>query len=367
MKKSEVFYTNFRTSVTENQLQKLRRLILKAGIEKIDFKNKFVAIKMHFGEMGNMAYLRPQYVKVLSKIIKENGGKPFLVDCNTLYVGMRSNAVDHLKCAMENGFNYNTTGCNVVIADGIKGLDETIVHIDCEYVKDAKIGAAIMEADIIISLTHFKGHESTGFGGAIKNLGMGCGSRAGKMEQHSAGKPVVMADNCVVCTLCSRACAHDAISYTSSTAVIDHGKCVGCGRCIAMCPTHTIVAAGDESNDILNRKMAEYTLAVIKDRPHFHISLAKDISPYCDCHSENDVPIIPDVGMFASFDPVAIDMACADACNKMPVNKGSRLDDMPHHTDDHFINSHPDTNWKICLEHCEKIGVGTRNYELKVI
>lgn len=365
MKKSDVYFTDFSTTFSENQLQKLKRLIIKAGIEKIDFKNKFVAIKMHFGEMGNLAYLRPQYVKVLANLIKEKGGRPFIVDCNTLYVGMRANAIDHMQCAMENGFNFDTTGCHTFIGDGLKGLNEHIVPIDGDYVKEAKIGALIMEADIIISLTHFKGHEQAGFGGTIKNIGMGSGSRGGKMEQHAAGKPNVNQDMCVACRLCSKACAHSAITYENEgIAYIDHDKCVGCGRCLAMCSTHAIEAGSDESNDILNCKMAEYTLAVLKGRPHFHVSLIRDVSPYCDCHSENDIPIIPDVGMLASFDPVAIDKACADLANKMPIIEKSRLSKMKHETHDHFINSHPDTDWRECLKHGEKIGLGTQNYNL---
>ena len=159
-------------------------------------------------------------------------------------------------------------------------------------------------------------------------------------------------------------CAHDAPVITSGKASIDHDKCVGCGRCIGVCPKDAVCAASDESNDILNKKIAEYSLAVVKDRPHFHISLVIDVSPNCDCHAENDIPIVPDVGMFASFDPVALDRACADAVNRQPIIAGSQLDQMPHVHHDHFIDSAPTTDWKVCLEHAEKIGLGTQEYEL---
>lgn len=368
MERSKVYYTNFRTTTNENQLQKLDRLIRKAGMaEGIDFQNKYAAIKIHFGEPGNLAFLRPNYAKVVADLVKSQGGKPFLTDCNTLYVGRRKNALDHLDAAYENGFSPFSTGCHVLIADGLKGTDETLVPIDGEYIKEAKIGRAVMDADIFISLTHFKGHESTGFGGTLKNIGMGCGSRAGKMEMHNAGKPHVITEMCVGCHACERICAHSAISFTDRKASIDHSRCVGCGRCIGVCPVDAVASACDESNDILNKKIAEYTYAVLKDRPSFHISLVVDVSPNCDCHAENDVPIVPDVGMFASFDPVALDMACADAVNRQPIIAGSQLSEADHCHHDHFTDVHPETNWKVAIDHAVKLGIGKKEYELITI
>lgn len=365
MDKAKVYYTDLSTTFEENLPQKLERLIKTAGIGSIDFKNKFVAIKIHFGEPGNLAYLRPNYAAVVVKVIKELGGKPFLTDCNTLYVGGRKNALDHLEAAYQNGFSPFSTGCHVIIADGLKGTDEELVPVEGgEYVKEAKIGRAVMDADIVITLNHFKGHEAAGFGGALKNLGMGCGSRAGKMEMHSAGKPYVAAEKCIGCGRCIKICAHDAPSVTDHKASINHDKCVGCGRCIGICPADAVRAAEDESNDILNCKIAEYSKAVLQGRPNFHINLVIDVSPNCDCHSENDIPIVPDVGMFASFDPVALDMACVDAVNKQPVIPGSQLDRMPHTHGDHFCDSAPTTNWRTGIEHAQKIGIGTSEYEL---
>lgn len=365
MEKSKVYYTDLRASFTENLPQKLERLIKTAGMGNIDFKNKYTAVKIHFGEPGNLAYLRPNYAAVVVKVVQELGGKVFLTDCNTLYVGGRKNALDHLDAAYTNGFSPFSTGCHVIIADGLKGTDEELVPVEGgEYVKEAKIGRAVMDADIVISLNHFKGHEATGFGGALKNIGMGCGSRAGKMEMHSAGKPYINEDACVGCGRCIKICAHDAPAISEGKASIDHDKCVGCGRCIGVCPMDAVCPATDESNDILNCKIAEYSKAVLQGRPHFHISLVIDVSPNCDCHAENDIPIVPDVGMFASFDPVALDMACADAVNRQPVIAGSQLDRMPHVHHDHFTDSAPSTNWKSSLEHAEKIGIGSREYEL---
>lgn len=365
MEKSKVYFTNLHTTYDENLTQKLARLIVTAGIGNINFENKYVAVKMHFGEPGNLAFLRPNYAATVVKVIKDLGGKPFLTDANTLYVGGRKNALDHLDVAYCNGFSPFSTNCHVIIADGLKGTDEVLVPVENgEYVKEAKIGRAVMDADVFISLTHFKGHEATGFGGALKNIGMGCGSRAGKMEMHSAGKPYIVKKYCVGCGRCVSVCAHDAPEITDRKAYIHEEKCVGCGRCIGVCPTDAVTAASDESNDILNCKIAEYTKAVIEGRPHFHISIVVDVSPNCDCHSENDIPIVPNVGMFASFDPVALDVACADAVNRQPVMAGSQLDKMPKEHGDHFTDSAPSTNWKSAIEHGVKIGIGTDQYEL---
>ncbi len=364
MEPSKVYYTNLHTTLEENLLQKLRRLVKAAGIDSIDFKNKYAAIKIHFGEPGNLAFLRPNFSKVIADIVKENGGKPFLTDCNTLYVGRRKNALDHIEAAYENGYTPFSTGCQILIGDGLKGTDEQIVPIDGEYVKEAKIGRAVMDADIVISLTHFKAHECTGIGGAIKNLGMGCGSRAGKMEMHSAGKPFVDRSLCVSCGMCFKNCAHGAISFPEKKAQIDHDKCVGCGRCIGVCPADAVQAAQDEAFDILNRKMSEYAWAVVKGRPGFHVSLVLDVSPFCDCHPENDLPIVPDVGIFASFDPVALDTACADAVNGQPVLPDSLLAKRGAAEKDHFHALHPDTNWRIGIDQAGKMGMGSAEYEL---
>jgi len=365
MEKAKVYFTDLHTTFQENLPQKLERLIKTAGIGNIDFDRKYAAIKIHFGEPGNLAFLRPNYAAVVVKVVKELGGKAFLTDCNTLYVGGRKNALDHMDAAYTNGFNPFATDCHVIIADGLKGTDDILVPVkNGELVKEAKIGRAVMDADVIISLNHFKGHEATGFGGALKNLGMGCGSRAGKMEMHSAGKPVVMEKKCIGCGKCVNACAHDAPVLKDRKMTIDLDKCVGCGRCIGICPMDAIVAIEDETKDNLNRKIAEYSQAVCQDRPNFHINIVVDVSPNCDCHSSNDIPIVPNVGMFASFDPVALDQACADAVNKMPIVPGSQLDKMPKISRDHFKNSAPVTNWHSAIEHAVKIGLGTDQYEL---
>lgn len=373
MDKSKVYFTDFRTSNGIGLPTKLQKLCRRAGILDLDMDSKFVAIKMHFGELGNVAYLRPNYAKAVADLVKESGGMPFLTDCNTLYPGSRKNALEHLSCAQENGFNELTTGCHIIIADGLRGTDDVIVPIEGgEYCQEAYIGRAVMDADVFISLSHFKGHECAGFGGALKNIGMGCGSRAGKMHQHNSGKPVVNPTLCRNCKRCIKECGSGAIHYDSGKAVINHDECKGCGRCIGACAFDAIYNPNGNANEILGCKIAEYSKAVIGDRPNFHICLVMDISPNCDCHSENDAPILPDIGMFASFDPVALDQACVDACQKAEPIRNSQLGDNLaqtdwHHYHDHFKDSNPNIEWRQTLEHAEKLGLGTREYELITI
>ena len=363
---SKVYFADLRADVHENLQQKLTRLMKTAGMGDIDFQDKFVAIKLHFGEPGNLAFLRPNWARTVADFVKERGGKPFLTDCNTLYVGGRKNALDHMDSAMLNGFNPMTTGCQIIIGDGLKGSDEVEVPVvGGEYVKNAKIGRAVMDADVFISLTHFKGHEEAGFGGCLKNIGMGCGSRAGKMEQHNAGKPHVAQKHCIGCGQCRKICAHGAPMIENGKAHIDHDRCVGCGRCIAVCPKDAVRIDWDETTTNLNCKIAEYTKAVVDGRPCFHISLVIDVSPNCDCRSENDMAIVPNVGMFASFDPVALDQACIDAVLAQPKMPNSAIGSGEAcQCEDHFKAAHPDTDWEAALIHSEKIGLGSRKYEL---
>lgn len=368
MEPSKVYFTNLRTTPSTNLLDKMERLVKKAGITSIDFKQQFVAIKIHFGEPGNLAYIRPNYAARMSNFLRSLGAKPFLTDSNTLYSGGRSNAVDHLQSAMENGFNPISAQCNVIIADGLKGTDYREIAIDGEYCKAPKIGTAIADADIIVSMNHFKGHEQTGFGGALKNLGMGCASVGGKLELHSGAQPIVMDKNCKACNICVKHCAHDAIHVENKIAVIDYARCVGCGQCVALCQYSAAVMGSEETSDRLNYKIAEYTKAVLLDKPHFHISFIMNVSPECDCWNHNDAAIVPDLGIAASFDPVALDQACVDLVIQAPLLGGNKLAELhPHeHLEgkDKFHYIHPDTNWRAGLEHAEKIGIGTMKYEL---
>ena len=377
MEQSKVFFTDLRTTPGNDLMKKLERLVRRAGMADIDFKDKFTAIKIHFGEPGNLAYIRPNYAARIVDVIRSLGGKPFLTDANTLYSGGRSNAVGHLDAAMENGFNRISAHADVIIADGLKGTDYKEVPCGGQYCPSPKIGAAIADADIVISMSHFKGHEQSGFGGALKNLGMGSASVGGKLELHSSSQPQINEDNCIGCRICEKYCRHDAVKVVDRLAVIDYDKCVGCGQCVAVCQKSAAVVKDYDTSEVLNRKIAEYALAVVKDKPSFHISFIMNVSPNCDCWNHNDAAIVPDLGIAASFDPVALDCACADLVIAAPSLRGNAISDKDeahehectcghhhHKGDDKFRIVHPDTNWKAGVEYGEQIGLGSRSYEL---
>ena len=375
MEKPTVYFTDLRTSPGNSLPKKLLKLVRRAGIEKIDFKDKFTAVKIHFGEPGNVAYIRHNYAAAIVDLLKELGAKVFLTDSNTLYSGGRSNAVDHLRAAMDNGFNPISAHADVIIADGLKGTDYKEIELNGEYCKAPKIGAAIADADIIISMNHFKGHEQTGFGGALKNLGMGSASVGGKLELHSSSQPVINLENCIGCRICEKYCRHDAVKVTDRKAHIDYSKCVGCGQCVAVCQHDGAVVKDWDSSEMLNCKIAEYALAVVKGKPSFHISFIMNVSPNCDCWNHNDAAIIPDLGIAASFDPVALDCACADLVKAAPVLQNNVITDIDsrlghdhshghHEGEDKFHIVHPDTKWEAGVEHGERRGLGKREYTL---
>lgn len=363
--KSKVYFTDFRTNSSNNIQKKLIKMVKEAGFNKLNLEKKFVAIKMHFGELGNLAFLRHNYAKTVVDLVKEKGGYPFLTDANTLYYGTRSNALDHLNTAYLNGFSPMSVGCNVLIADGLRGNEYMDIPVkNGVHLKTAKIGNAIANADAIISLTHFKGHEQSGFGGSIKNLGMGGAARAGKMEMHASSKPVINTETCVGCNMCVKNCASQAITLVNKKAVIDYAKCVGCGQCLVMCRYSSVVSGAQGDLVLMCEKMAEYTQAMIEEKENFHISIINNVSPNCDCWYTNDVPLVPDIGMLAGFDTVALDKACVDLVNKTPHLHNTVLTDKHYHGEnDKFTYAHPDTHWQATLDHGEKIGLGTQSYE----
>lgn len=366
MSKSKVFFTDLNTKPGNNLTDKLKHLIVSAGAGDLEYKDKFTAVKIHFGEWGNLAYIRPNYARVVIDFIAEKGGRPFLTDANTLYVGKRANAVDHLWTAHANGFNYLATNCNVIIADGLKGTEYREIEINQKHCKTAKIASAIADSDIIISLNHFKGHEMTGFGGALKNLGMGSGSRGGKLEMHSASKPKIEKEKCVSCGVCVKNCSQKAISFDSAKkASIDYDLCIGCGQCVAVCMFDSAQVVWNEGAETCTEKISEYTLAVLKDKQHFHINFVMNVSPNCDCWGHNDVAIVRDIGIAASKDPVALDAACADMVNSSTMATGSVLEKTGYSEGkDKFNHIYPNTNWKSGINHAVEIGIGNKEYEL---
>ncbi|MHB8895576.1 MAG: DUF362 domain-containing protein [Candidatus Geothermincolia bacterium] len=369
MAESEVFLSDTRAKPRRNLPAKVRGLLDRAGFGELNLDKKFVAIKIHFGEPGNLAFIRPNYAALVASMVKDAGSKPFLTDTNSLYTGRRSNAVDHLAAAAGNGFTSLTTGCEVIIADGLKGTEFQEVEVGLKHTRAAKIGSAIAAADTLISLNHFKGHELTGIGGAIKNLGMGCGSRGGKLFMHSASKPRINVDKCVACGACVESCSQAAIFFNpAKRAQIDYDKCIGCGQCIAMCQYGATTAVFDESASNAAEKIAEYAFAVVKGKPSLHLSFITDVSPFCDCWGHNDTVLVADIGFAASKDPVALDRACVDLVNAAPLNPGSMLDGRGIEPgSDKFAAVHPNTDWKAGLAYAESIGLGTQSYKIVTV
>lgn len=367
MPKSKVYFSDFRTRPGLNLLQKFKSLLLHGGLEQMELNKKFTAIKVHFGEMGNLAYIRPNYAAALVDLLKAKEAKVFLTDTGTLYSGHRQNAVDHLEVAARNGFNPLATGCQVIIADGLRGTDFREIPINLQYCKTAKIASAIADSDVLISLNHFKAHEITGVGGALKNIGMGCGSIGGKLEMHSSSKPRIDDENCTACGVCADNCLQDAITIDEELdiAVIDYDKCTGCCQCVVMCQFDASRITWNEAAEVTACKVAEYAYAVLKNRPALHINFINNVSPQCDCWSHNDVPLVADIGMAVSLDPVALDRASADLVNLAPHMSGSILSDLGFvEGQDKFGAVHRSTSWKAGLDYAEKLGLGSQNYEI---
>lgn len=368
---STVYFSDLHTSPGNSLIDKVKHLLVAAGINNIDFDKKFTAIKIHFGEPGNLAYLRPNYAAEVVRQVKKRGGIPYLTDCNTLYSGRRSNAPSHLEAAFENGYNPLATDCPVIIADGVKGTDYREITIDKECCQSAKIGSAIADADIIISMSHFKGHDLTGFGGTLKNLGMGCASVSGKLFLHSTSTPSINHDNCIGCGFCKRHCAQKAIEIVEKKAYIDYDKCVGCGECIAVCQYDAAQVAWHSASEDTCKRIAEYSYAVVKDKPAIHLSFMVDVSPNCDCWAYNQYPLVPNIGIAASTDPVALDQACVDMVKSASALPESMIYNHEGHGDlcgeDKFIHANPNTHWEAGLKHAEAIGLGSTDYIIQKV
>jgi uncharacterized Fe-S center protein len=363
---SKVYFADMRASHKENLFDKIAKLLAMAGLGRSVAADDLTAVKIHFGEKGNSAFIRPIFARRVVEEIKKIGARPFLTDSSTLYPGERKEAVSALTCAIENGFGYACAGAPLIISDGLRGVTETEVAVDGELLKKTYIGSEIVEADSLVAMTHFKCHELTGFGGAIKNLGMGCASRKGKLVQHSTVAPRVAEKYCTGCGMCLKACAHDAIALIEGKAAIDPTLCAGCSRCITVCPVKAVNIQWNEAADLVMKKMAEYAKGALtgKGGKALFISFITQVSPACDCYGHADAPIVNDIGICASDDPVAIDQACADLVNGARGNEGSALRSGHEPGGDKFRGVSPDIPWEVQLEHAEKVGLGSRTYEL---
>ncbi len=363
---STVYFADLRAGHKENLFDKITKLLTLAELPKRVNEGDLTAIKIHFGEKGNHAFIRPIFARRVVEEIKKLKAMPFLTDSSTLYPGERKEAVSSLTCAIENGFGYACVVAPLIISDGLRGVTETDIPIEGELLKKVHIGSEIIEADSLVCLTHFKCHELTGFGGAIKNLGMGCASRKGKLVQHSTVAPKVSEKYCTGCGICLKSCAHDAIAVIEGKAAIDPTLCAGCSRCITVCPVKAINIQWNEAADLVMKKMAEYAKGALtgKDGRTVYLSFINHVSPACDCYGHADAPIVNDIGICASTDPVAIDQACADLVNNARGNEGSALQSGHEPGGDKFRGVYPEIPWEVQLEHGEKIGLGSRKYEL---
>lgn len=363
---STVYFTDMRTGHKENLFDKISKLLDCCELEKVISDNDLTAVKLHFGEKGNHAFVRPVFIRRIVEKIRKAGGKPFLTDSSTLYPGERKEAVSALQCAIENGFAYAVVNAPLIMCDGIKGQNAVAVAVDGEILKNVSIGAEIVEADALVTVSHFKCHELTGFGGALKNLGMGCASRAGKMQQHSTVAPKVAEKFCNGCSNCLKSCAHNAIAMIEGKAQIDPIACVGCSRCITACPQKAINVQWNESSCLVMKKMAEYASGAVagKKGKTVFINFITQVSPACDCYGHADAPIVNDIGITASTDPVALDQACADLVNSARGNANTALANGHEPGEDKFRGVYPEIDWEVQLEHAQKMGIGFREYEL---
>ena len=364
--KSVVYFADLRAKASENLVDKVKRLLDGVGLAHRVKERALVDVKLHFGESGNTAYVRPVFVRKIVETIKEVGGRPFLTDANTLYVGSRSDSIDHIITAIRNGFTFTAVDAPLIIADGLRGGNEIAVTVNLKRFKKVYIGSEIVRADAVVSVAHFKGHELSGFGGTIKNLGMGCASRKGKLAQHSTVSPKVSRKKCEGCGECVEYCAQKAISMVDEKAKIDRKKCVGCGECVIICPNQAIEIRWNQEIPVFLENMVEYTAGVLKgkrDSAAF-LSFITQVSPACDCCHYNDAPIVPDIGIVASTDPVAIDQASADLVNNAEGLKSSCLTKNFKPGEDKFRALYPNVDWEIQLEYAQAIGLGTRAYDL---
>jgi Uncharacterized Fe-S center protein len=366
MHESTVYLTGLRArSAHDNKISKVARLIDAIGYAGNLDPDDLVAIKIHFGERGNDSHINAKFARVAVDKIREGLGKPFISDTNTLYKGSRHNSVDHLHTALEHGFSYATVNAPLIIADGLRGNFTQNVKIAGKHFSSVKIAGAIAEADGMFVMSHFKGHEMSGFGGAIKNLAMGCAPAQGKKEQHAA-KFEVNPKLCVSCQACLNVCPTSAISMQKAKACIDPHICIGCGECMTVCPTKAISLNWETELEPFIERMVEYAVGAVqgKERKVGYINFLTNITPDCDCVPWSDAPIVPDIGIAASLDPVALDQACFDLVNQQTGCGDSQLKAGHTAGEDKFKGVWPYTISRHQLDYAEKIGLGSRTYKL---
>lgn len=363
---ARVYFTPMRTTGKKSLVARAGRLLERAGLGDAVTDGDLVAVKLHFGEQGNTGFVQPIFLREVVARVKEAGGKPFLTDSNTLYRGQRFNAVDHITCALHNGFSYATVEAPIIIADGLDGREAVDVPISGgTHFESVRIGSAAVHADAMVVVTHVKGHEATGFGGALKNVGMGLGSRSAKQRMHSDFSPEPSAEKCTACNRCVQWCPVDAITISADrVAVVDYELCYGCGECVAACPFGAIAIQWKTTPDAIQEKIVEHVAGAVagKDGKVVYLSFVTDISPDCDCWHFSDAAVVPDIGVLASTDPIAIDQAAYDLVTRATGLPGSRGEGMGPGTDK--FREITGIDGSAALAYGEQLGLGSRTYEL---
>ncbi|MDI6785653.1 MAG: DUF362 domain-containing protein [bacterium] len=367
MNTSHVYFINLRASYHRNIFVKLNLLFQNLKIGNIVSPHDLVAIKLHFGEKGSTSFIRPLWIREVVNLIKKLQAKPFLTDTTTLYVGNRANAIDAITNAIHNGFAYSTVGAPIIIADGLRGTSYKKIEINQKHFKEIHLAESIYYCDSIICLSHFKGHGLGGFGGSIKNLSMGMSDKYGKQLMHGSHAPIIKEDKCIGCKICINWCSAKALFVIKNKINLDVNKCVGCGQCLVSCPQNVFEVNWNAlSPTKVQERLCEYALGVLSQKKGKigFINFLIDIVPDCDCCPHSDAPIIPNIGILASLDPVAIDQASVDLVNQEIGLKGTALKENINAHTDKFKSIHPKVNWKIQLNYGEKIGLGKRKYQL---
>lgn len=365
---SDVYFWNLRASQKAPFGKKITSMLKSARLRSKIRAGDLAAIKIHFGEQGTTGFLRPLWIKPIIDYIIDYGGKPFLTDASTLYVGERGEAVSHHMCAARHGWDPLMMNAPVIIADGLKGDDEVAVPVDGKHINEAYIAKGIADADFFVSVNHFKGHELAGYGGALKNMGMGSGSKKGKMHQHCTTGPTINHTNCVACGQCVKSCKVEALYFEEEGGklALDEEKCVGCGGCFVACRVQGLEVNWKTGVQEFLERMMEYCVGVVKtkEKPCLHVNFVMDVVPDCDCVGFTDAPICPDIGVMMSFDPVAVDQASMDMVDEATPLYPSQLPFGVTPGQSKFSAIHQHVPKDFGLDYAEELGLGTREYNL---
>jgi len=308
---------------SRNLLEEANRLYDEAGTFDCIGTGDLVAVKLHVGELGNPYYVQPFFVHDIVRRVREAGGKPFLTDSNTYYEAQRGNAYDHMVTALMNGFNM----APFIVADGLRSENFKLIKTKGIF-RQIEVSGAIAEADAMIVVSHCKGHELSGFGGAIKNLGMGCTSKDGKLRQHRAVGIEIDASKCTGCGECKEACPLSLPDIIEGKARNTSNKCMSCPMCIGACPMEAISYVHKDNLCRALASAAYGALSTFKPKKVSYVSFAKDISANCDCLPNPGSIVLPDVGIFASDSAVSIDAAFLNSVDYKVFNDASHVDCM---------------------------------------